>query len=249
MQNTTVTRPTEARSGMNRMTWWGLLGALALFVGGSATVRADDPLAITETRTPMSRGTQPALMVTIPKAQLKAVDAAWKDLLKDYKAKLKVDKGEIFADNAAIKAIGDNTVDVYSRLTETKEGVLVQVFIDLGGAFMSAATHPEQYKAAENIVYQFAVEQTRVAVGVEIAAAQKILEKMQKEQKKLESDEKDLSREIDKDRQQIKGLEEQIQDTQKLIEENKKAQSAGQVQLDQQKAALDALVQKQKAVR
>jgi len=88
-----------------------------------------------------------------------------------------------------------------------------------------------------------------VAVGLEVAAAQKVLEKLQKDQKKLESDEKDLSREIDKDRQQIKGLEEQILDTQKLIDENKKSQAAGQAQVDQQKAALDALIQKQKAVR
>lgn len=242
---------TRSSQHVSQRRGWMVATVMGLLVGMASVppVHADEtPLAITETRTPMSRGTQPALVVTIPGAQIKDVNAAWKNELKGYKAKVKEEKNEIFADNALVKAIGDNTIDLYTRLTETKEGVLMQLFVDLGGAFMASNTHPEQYKAAENIVYQFAVAQTKVAIGQQVVIAQKTLEKLQKDQKKLEGDGKALEREIEKDREQIKGLEAQIQDAQKLIEENKKAQGTSQAQVDQQKAMIEGLIQKQKEV-
>lgn len=206
-------------------------------------------LAITETRTPMSRGIQPALTVVIPKATTKDVERAWKDQLGKVRAKVKTEKGEIFADNATIPQISENTVDIFTRFTDTKEGVAMAVTFDLGGAFLSSATHADPYKAAENLVYLFAVDQARNAVGLEIADAEKLHRKLVDEKKKLERDQKGYEREIEKHKEHIKALEEQIKEAEGLILENQKAQGAKQGEADRQAQTVEALKVMQQAIR
>lgn len=226
-----------------------MAGGLLLAVGWASPSLAQSRLAIVESRVPMSRGTQPALTVTIPKAKSKDVEKGWKEVLKSYKAKVKTEKGETFGDNALLKQLSENTVDIYTRQTDTVEGTALTMFVDLGGAFLASSTHPEQYKVAENVLYQFAVEQAKVAMGYEIEAASKVLETLQKDHKKLESDQKGLEREIEKHREHMKGLEEQIQEAQKMIEESKSAQAAKKVEVEKQTTAIQELQQRQKEIQ
>lgn len=216
----------------------------------SVAVAADGTqLAITETRTPMSRGIQPALTVVIPKGSAKVSEKAWKDQLGKFRAKVKVEKGEIFADNASLPQISENTVDIFTRFTDTKEGVAMAVTFDLGGAFLSSATHADPYKAAENLVYLFAVDQAKAAVGQEIDDAEKVHKKLQEEKKKLERDQKGYEREIEKHKEHIKALEEQIKEAEGLILENQKAQGAKQAEADRQAQTVEALKVIQQAIR
>lgn len=229
-----------------RKFWWT---ALALSLSASPLFAQDAPLAILETKAPMSKGTQPALMVTIPGATAKDVEKGLKALFADQRAKVKLEKGEFFGDNAAIKQLSENTVDLYARLTDTKEGVAVTLFVDLGGAFLSAGTHPDPYKAAENLLYQFAVEQTRDAIGRQVLDADKLASVLLKDKEKLEDKERSLIREIDRHEEHIKNLQREIEDARKLIEENKRALGAKQLELDQQRAKVEELKLKQKQVR
>lgn len=226
-----------------------MAGGLLLALGWVSPSQAQSRLAIVESRVPMSRGTQPALTVTIPKAKSKDIEKGWKEVLKSYKAKVKTEKGETFGDNALLKQLSENTVDIYTRQTDTVEGTALTLFVDLGGAFLASSTHPEQYKVAENVLYQFAVEQAKVAMGYEIEGAGKVLETLQKDHKKLEGDQKGLEREIEKHREHMKGLEEQIQEAQKMIEVSKAAQAAKKVEVEKQTTAIQELQQRQKEIQ
>lgn len=147
-----------------------------------------------------------SLTVMIPEAtDSKAVSKAWTKYLKGWKGKVS-DKKFIFADDCKVKEMGDNTFDVYSVVEEaTDEGVKVVAAIDLGGAYLSTADHPEQYPVAQKLVRNFAVDYLKELMLEKIESQQDILGNFQKElsglQKdkgKLESDIADHEKEVEK---------------------------------------------------
>lgn len=137
-----------------------------------------------------------SLAVTINGANTEEVKKAWKKQLKDLKGKVS-DKTVIFGDDCKTKEMGDNTFDVYSVVEEaTSEGVKLVVAFDLGGAYLSAANHPEKYLTGEKILRDFAVEQTKEAVRVRIAAKQAELGGFEKELAGLVSEKASLEKDI-----------------------------------------------------
>ncbi|HEU4716605.1 MAG TPA: hypothetical protein VFU15_02180 [Bacteroidia bacterium] len=186
-------------------------------------------------------GNHNALVVTIYDASPDDIIKEWKSKMKDYNAKVS-GKDEIFADNALIKEISDNTCDVYAKTekvsdTETK---FIVGFL-LGETWLSSSNNPGPYKAAEKIVKDFATKMTKDAIGDKLKAEQKKLDKLNDEQSDLEKKNKDLHDDIDTYNDKIKKAQDDIKT-------NEDAQTSKKAEIDAQQKAVDDLKARQDSV-
>jgi hypothetical protein len=217
----------------------GLSFLLMMYAVGAL---AQKPIQITEGVSAFNNGSRNALSFVIYNGDQKAVSSAWEKELKSWKGKVKF-KTEFFADDCKVKSMGDNTFDVYSKVeTLLGEGVRVTTAFDLGGAYLSLAAHPDRYKAAEAMLYNFALAQTREVVKTEVKLAEKVLSDRETElnimvttQAKLEKD--------------ISDMERSIRDARAAIETLKQNQVTKRSEVDAQKIVVKGLDDKLKAVK
>ena len=95
---------------------------------------------IKEEERTMSKGQFNAYAVVIKGKKRKKVEKAWhKFLKKNCDAKSKYDKKQKlhFTDDAKIKEMSENTVDVYTSFHDMGSDMEVVVWYDLGGAYLS----------------------------------------------------------------------------------------------------------------
>jgi len=158
-----------------------------------------------------------ALVVWIKNSDKKIVSKEWVALMKKNKAKVS-NKKEIFADDVILPNISANTVDIYAVAEQNKSDVKLIVAFDLGGAFLNSKMHNEQYKVAEKMVYDFAVEMSKQNLQSSITAENKKISDFEKKKSKLESDSKNKQKEIDNMKKKIDSYEKIIGQNQKDIE-------------------------------
>lgn len=208
----------------------------------SFTVFAQKNIEVDETNATFDNGKHNALKVTIYGSEQKNVEKEWKSLMKDFDAKVSTKK-TIFADNATIKELSDNTIDVYATTETTKDNdVILYVAFDLGGAYLSSSEHGDKYNIAKKIVYKFAVDVTKNALKNKIDDAQKILSTKQKEQKNLEKENKNLNNDIEDYNNKIKKAKDEISDNEKKQAEKKK-------EIETQQSVVNSLIEKEKSVK
>ena len=171
---------------------------------------AQKAIKVSATSERFSVGNVDAFSVNIYEADKSFVEKSWKKAMKKYKAKVKV-KSEIFADNALIKDMSDNTVDVYAKIIEEKEeGLKFVVAVDLGGIFLSKSSHSDKYKVFEDILRKFAVNVSKDAVLEKAKEEEKILDKIVKTENNLEKEKKNLQKDIEDYKKKIIKAEEDI---------------------------------------
>ena len=179
----------------------------------------------------MSEGMRNALRIELPTEDRKLIGKAWEKTMKEFKGKTKYSRKtkEWFTDDADIAALSANTVDVYARADQRE----LLVWFDLGGAYLSADTHPDEFAHAQRLLQDFHHE-LEVALAEEaLKGKEKRYKELQGELKKLEKQNKDLHQTIEK-------AQKTIAEAEKGIEENRKAQEAKKSELDKQAQALDA---------
>ncbi|MCO5229973.1 MAG: hypothetical protein M9958_02330 [Chitinophagales bacterium] len=142
---------------------------------------------VNEVEQTISQGQQTGLEVFIPEAQLKNVQSALAKWTKTNKGKYVASKksAEIFQDNVLLSTVSENTVDMYTVLTQQKEGVKLQTFVDLGGVFLSSAGHPQAFTAMEAVLIDFARAQLVSKVEGDIKTEESHLKKLVSELKTL----------------------------------------------------------------
>lgn len=172
---------------------------------------------ITESKQLMSKGEKNALTVTLPDTEEKVVTKEWESYIKGYKAKLRNIKksSEIFADDAKLPTISNNTVDVYALINQRGDDTKLTVWYDLGGVFLNSETHPDRYTAAQNMLKNFSgvVSKTYVA---------NLLQEEEKKMKDLEGALKDLVKSRENSVKDIEKYEQKILDEKANIEDCKK---------------------------
>jgi hypothetical protein len=168
-------------------------------------------IKISEKNENLGGGKHNALLVPIYEADEKTVEKEWKNLLKKYNAKMATIGDEQFGDNAVIKDISNNTIDIYWKLEKAAENStkLIAAY-DLGGAFLSADTHKKEYKIIETIMYDFALGLTKKTVANQLKDAQREGEKRDKKLKNLVEKNEDLHKDIEGYRAKIKVAEDNI---------------------------------------
>ncbi|HET6245635.1 MAG: hypothetical protein H0V01_00545 [Bacteroidetes bacterium] len=215
-----------------------LLLVLTVF---AVQLMAQKKISLSESNENIGNGKNNALIVTIYEASASDIEKEWKSIMKDFNAKVS-SKKEIFADDATIKAIGPNTVDVYARVEDNKNGsVKFIVGFDLGGAYLSSSQHSSEFKEAKNIVYNFAVKVSKEAVEAVVKEAEKLQKKNEKDLESLVKDKGSLEKDIETYKSKIQAAEADIQ-------KNLKAQEAKKKEVDAQKVVLSDLEKKIKAI-
>lgn len=171
---------------------------------------------VEESNEKIADGKNNALVVWIREVDAKDVEKEWVSLMKKNKAKVS-NKSEIFADDAVLPMISANTVDVYAYAEQKDADVKFIVAFDLGGAFLNSKEHSAQYKTAERMVYDFAVDISKITVQNLISAEQKKLSDMEKEKKNLEGDNEKMAKDNENYRKKIEENENKIKENENEI--------------------------------
>jgi hypothetical protein len=169
-------------------------------------------IAVKDGSEKFSNGSHNAYTTTIYETSKDDVMSKWKSFLKDFKnEKVKSDDGEIFGDNVLIKDWGNNPVDVYTTFEEDKKAktVVMHVAFDLGGAYLSGSDG-DKHKAAEKMVKEFAIKTTKESLGDKVKDLEKVLGKLEDNQKDLEKDNKNSKSDIENYKGKIKKAEDDI---------------------------------------
>jgi len=189
---------------------------------------------ISEESKSMNLGVKNALVLELPGTKEKFVEKLWKKYIKDYKSKAKKVKkaDELLADDCEIPSIGGaNTVDVYTRASANGDNVYLTMWVDLGGAFLSSAEHPDRYTEAEKFLMRFALEVTKEKIKIEIEDEEDKLKDFEKNMKKLVRANDGYHRDIEQAKEKIKKATANI-------EQNEIDQEKSQKQIDSQKEAV-----------
>lgn len=199
-------------------------------------------ISVDEKNEKIGDGSHNCLVVTIYDANKDDVMKEWKSKMKDYNAKVS-GKDEVFADNAMIKEISDNTVDVYARAEKGGNDNEVKFIVgfQMGEDWLSSSKYPSQFKAAEKIVKDFATKMTKDAIGDKVKTAEKALGKLKDEKSDLEKKNKDLHDDIADYQDKIKKAESDIKT-------NEDDQAKKQAEVDAQQKVTDELKARQNSV-
>ena len=181
-----------------------------------------------------SSGNQNAYTTTIYETSKDDVESKWKSYLKDFKnEKVKSDNGEIFGDNIVIKDWGNNPVDIYTTFQEDKTAktVTMHVAFDLGGAYLTSSDG-DKHKGAEKMLKEFAIKTTKESLGDKLKDLEKVLSKLEDNQKDLEKDNKNSKSDIEDYKSKIKKAEDDIA-------KNEADQSKKKAEITAQKTVVD----------
>jgi flagellar motility protein MotE (MotC chaperone) len=199
---------------------------------------------IRESNENFSNGGHNALSVTLYVTDVNMVEKEWKSQMKDFGYDKSSEKSnEYFFDNVIMKQLGNNTLDVFSKVTEQKaeKTVTLTAAFDLGGAYLNSSEHKDKFEYVKKVMHDFAVKITKEALDDQIKAAGKVLSNIQDKQAGLEKDNKGLADDITNYNQKIKKANEQIEQNKKDIETKKGEVTAQQKVVDGIKAKKESV--------
>ncbi|MEZ5022294.1 MAG: hypothetical protein R2728_03345 [Chitinophagales bacterium] len=218
-----------------------LLSSLLLF---QQNIFAQFNVTINEIGEFMSMGEKTGVEVLLLDADPDQVAKDWKKFMKKYKTKAKQPKksNEIFADNATIKDMSANTVDVYAIVRPSEYGTKLAVFYNLGGSFVSSQEHPVAFGAAKKMLHEFALEEARIQVDNELDEQNSVLKDLNKELDKMLSSKSKSVKEVEKAKALIEQREQDLAELKQAIETKEQ-------QLSLQKEIIETLKQKTKGLK
>ena len=185
-------------------------------------------------RKTMSEGIYEAIVIQIPGLDDKVVSDLWTDFTKDFygvRTKYNRKTKEYFSDDADIAAIGlGNTFDMYATVEENRDGSELSVWIDLGGAYLSAREHSDRHLEAEKMLLRFGLEAAKESIRIDIKAQEKALDGLMGDLKKLENDKSRFERDIERAQEAIARAEEGLEQNAQS-QENKNAEIKAQEEL------------------
>lgn len=212
--------------------------------------QSDDFFVREETRS-LSSGAHNALVGSWDKASTKIIGKTWKKFIKKYKGKVSYDRqtDTYFADNAEVKAMSENAVDIRAKVEEKGEGAEIVVWFNLGVTYLNSSEHPERYPAAAEILKKF-----DLAVFAELAKQalkdeQKALRKMNQELKKIERAKKKEDKKIEKAEKIIAKAEKDIEEAEEAKLEQMTAEQEQKTEIEQQEESIRAIKAKLKQAK
>ncbi len=182
----------------------------------------------------LGEGYNPTFRVKIPHATEKLIDKKWTGFLKDNNAKVRSSKGQIKGENAVIKGLGPETLQIYSRLIEDEDGMLLKVAVEKAGVFVSPTSEPDYHKRLETILLDFALTHARIGLNEKLEDATELLEDNQKEQKNLVKTNERLANDNE-------SMKKKISENENTIKENTKKSEELLLKIEAQQKSLEIL--------
>ncbi len=162
-------------------------------------------IQVTETVTTINDSEKPGLQIPIYSGDLLIIGKNWKKYLKSILRKrtkfLSSPSGDYyFTDDAYIPRLSANTIDLYAEMEpfEDGEGLFLNVFFDLGGAFLSEYSHPEMFIEAATMLEDFAVSESVKASETRLLLEEERLFLLKAERDELRRKEAEIQFQIDK---------------------------------------------------
>lgn len=228
-----------------------LLTTIFLVVAIAMSSFAQIKSAITEESRPNSKGSFNALVMELPGVSKKEAEKAWSRFIKKYKGKTKFDRraGEYMTDDASIKDMSDNTVDIVAKIEEQGDGSRIAVWFNLGVSYLSSKDFGERYPAGEKILKEFARTVSADMIEAELKEAEKLLKEQENELKKLEKEEQQRTKDIEDYKNTITKMESNIKTAEGDIKEAKENQGKKQTEIEGQKKVIDEIKQRLESVK
>jgi chromosome segregation ATPase len=185
-----------------------------------------------------SKGSFPALVLIIPNTTGDKVRDTWESFVKNYKGKSdysKKDK-EVFTDNATIKEMSDNTIDIYARFDENAEkGTELTVWFDFGAqTYLSQKDYPKQFEIARKMLEKFSDKLSADMLEDLLKEEEKALRKLEDDYKDLEKDEERRKKDIVDYKETIRKMEENIKKAEEDIKTKIEEKSKKKTEIDTQ---------------
>jgi len=199
-----------------------------------AQIKAD----ITEEERANSKGSKPCLVMSFSATSSDEVKDAWKSFIKDYKGKTDYENKtkEFITDDATIKDMSENSVDVIARIENKGEkGSEMTVWFNLGVTYVSKKDFPKQYDVAVKLLEKFTKKLSADLLEKELKEEEKALSKLESDLKDLVKDESNLKNDIEKYKDTIKKMEENIKKAEEDIKQKVDEQGKKKGEIDTQK--------------
>lgn len=156
-------------------------------------------------------GNHESIIMSIPYTNMDDANKALKKELKDWKGKVDEKDNQFFMDDGELKEMGENTFDAYAKLyKDVEEKIYVAIAINLGGAYMTEAEHPDKYRTIKKKLYEFCQNTAREGLSNQIKEAEDVLKDQEKELKDLQKDKEDHEEDIAEKKEEIKELEAEV---------------------------------------
>jgi hypothetical protein len=202
----------------------------------SLMLHAQGNYEIKEGMLSMSRGEKNSFTLVIPDATASLAEDTWKKYMRDFKGRPKLDKksNEWVTDDAELKAVSENTIDIYTKFHENLGAHFTEAtfWFDLGGAYMSSEVHPDKYAFSKQFMNKYGDLVTSLIIEEELKAQEKRL-------KELEGDLSKLVKENDDFHKKIQEAQSIIDEMEKNIKVNVNAQDVKKSEIEGHRGLID----------
>lgn len=187
---------------------------------------------------------------TLIELDSKEIEKAWEKQLKNY-GKVESSKGIYSVQIANMPSISSTPCIITSVVKSSGKGTQVWWSIDMGKQHVSSTGNSSAYRAAEKILYDFAITAYKNDISKQIQEAEKAVANAAKVQEKELKEGETLLRDVERNKQEKISLEQKLKENgenlvklEKDIEQNKKDQAAAAADTEKMKKALEIVKQK-----
>lgn len=208
----------------------------------STVVLAQEKFTIKESKDDIGaeKNLQNVYKISFAKANKDIAEKELKSFIKDKNGKTNQVHKQLFGDNLSMSDVCANTFDLYAKFFQNDNGSLdIYVGIDLGGSFLSSATHPEISNRLEKYLNRIANSIYNQTLSEQIKEEEKKLKQLEKELQKLEKQKENLKSDIE-------DFKEKIVKAEGEIDLNVKAQIEKRKSIEDQVKLLEATKNKQR---
>jgi hypothetical protein len=218
----------------------------------TAFAQTDFEFKVLEENRSMSKGNANALIINLPNTSYKQVNKLWNKYIKNFKGKLKYNRkiDEYFSDNAEVKDMSENAVDIISKVYDNgAEGTTVAIWFNLGVTYLSAEKYPERYPSGEKILKDFSLLVSADMIAAQLKEEEKRLENMNDTLKSLEKAKVQSEANITKQKEIITKAEASIVKSEKDIEGNLDNQGKQKLNIKEQEKVIETIKRKLKTIQ
>jgi len=218
---------------------------LAVFFLSIVSLSAQPEVKISEQVRPFSKGTFNALVMELP-GKLEAIQNVkkeWSNYIKKYKGKVSFNKktNEYISDDATIKTMSDNTVDIYCKIIpKDADHFEVVVWFNLGIVYLSSKEYSQGMAAAELIMKDFTKIVYIDLYKEKLKAAEKVLEKLESEFKQSQKEAENFEDDIRNFEAEISKIQKKIASTKESLAANKEKQAKQKSEINSQEKIVEA---------
>ena len=194
-------------------------------------------ITVTTSTEELGNGYNTSYTVFIPHTTERAVEKKWIDFLKDGDAKIKSSKHGINGQNAVIRSISSDTLQIYSKITENADGISLSAAFSKNGTFIAPATFDAESRMIERMLHGLALPLAKDGLNSKIKVSTRLMEGKISDNEALEKRNARLVADNEKMKTQISENDREIRDNENKI-------SALKAEMENQKNNLESIKSK-----